>query len=121
MEAKDTVMKIAELLDIEEAVEDAVFSGQETDTKPVAIAKAQAESSFKAGREEGFILAKVTDPVLSSKAEHEELNRRAKVFLEDVRKAGMREVVEWIEKYKWLQEEILFSEEWQAQLKEWGL
>ena len=49
MEAKDTVMKIEELLDIEEAVEDAVFSGQETDTKPVAIAKAQAITSFRAG------------------------------------------------------------------------
>jgi len=37
----DELISDEEIADIEEAVEDAVFSGQATDTKPVAVAKAQ--------------------------------------------------------------------------------
>ena len=91
---------------------------------------AQAEISFKAGREEGFTLAKVTDPVLLSKTEHEELNRRARAFLDDVRLSGIKEVVEWIREqqyecknledaaYGWL---LIPPGEWQDQLKKWEL
>ncbi len=49
---KDTVMSYDKMMDIEEAVEDAVFLGQETDAKPLAIAKVQAEITWdKAIRE----------------------------------------------------------------------
>lgn len=78
MKAKDTVMDIAE----------DKYDGLGADS----LVEIQAEISFKAGREEGFILSKVTDPVLISQAGHEELNRRAKAFLDDVKKAGIREL-----------------------------
>ena len=89
------------------------------------------EISFRAGRDEGFILSKVTDPVLSGKAEREELNKRAKAFLDDVKKTGIREVVEWIQKnhsfigfchpdsfLSWIQIE---PKKWQSKLREWGI
>ncbi len=108
MEAKDTVMKDVTPVGL-------LQNQNELD----GLLREQAEISFKAGREEGFTLAKVTDPVLLSKTEHEELNRRAKAFLDDVRLSGIKEVVEWIE-WKGFKHTVL-DDVWQAQLKEWGI
>lgn len=46
MEAKDTVMSYDQMTDIEESIEDAVFSGRETPSKLYAVAEAQAEITF---------------------------------------------------------------------------
>ena len=86
--------------------------------------KEAKEIAFKAGREEGFTLAKVTDPVLLSKTEHEELNRRASAFLDDVRLSGIKEVVERSNEpcphtRGFLKRDCDTC--WQAQVKDWGL
>ncbi len=91
-----------------------------------AICKAQAEISFKVGREEGFTLAKVTDPVLLSKTEHEELNGRAKAFLDDVRLSGIKEVIDkgWVieqDDEVRLEKGDFIIKNGQAKMKEWGI
>ena len=128
MEAKDTVMGKDGIFGVIVASDKNItYSPQYyTDNKGElrAVAKAQAEISFKAGQEEGFILAKVTDPVLLSKAEHEELNRRAKAFLDDVKLSGIKEVVERSNEPcphtgGFLKRDCDTC--WQAQVKDWGL
>ena len=80
---------------------------------------AQAEISFKAGMDKGFIISKVTDPVLSSEYEHEELNRRAKAYLDSVKQEGIKEVVEWIHAHGFMMPDD--KGEWESQLKKWGI
>ena len=75
MEAKDTVIKLEGIQDLWIPCETCHRKPfWETGDSPIECMEciglkhreAQAEISFKAGREEGFILSKVTDPVLSS-------------------------------------------------------
>ena len=39
----------------------------------------------------------------------------------DARKAGRREVVEWIEQYSHASMRDIFGDDWRAKLKEWGI
>jgi len=98
---------------ITEAINRAYPSGTGTYQVNVAdraIAKAQAEISFKAGYE-------------AKESEFEV----ARIALSEVygngHKAGIREVVEWIEKNILMNFGIVSvrTDEWQAKLKEWGI
>lgn len=105
MEAKDTVMHLD---DIDEGrMPDSYGSLRKA-------LKKQAEISFKAGKQEGI--------------------RLTAVALDESKKAGIREVVEWIEDNAGLDAPKLIdklntgstfipigTEKWQAKLKEWGI
>ena len=110
---KDTVMTEGQ---IKQAVANAVANAGDEIGQSLAasVAKAQAEISFKAG----YDLAK------------EELAGIQILNFRDGKRAGRREVVEWInemadiENFKDAPKLIGFtilSEDWQAKLKEWGI
>lgn len=78
-------------------------------------AEAQAEISFKAGYEQGWNDNK---PYLPDA--NEPWDREQTVF-DDGKKAGIREVVEWIESQRVNKGINDRRQEWQAKLKEWGI
>ena len=93
----------------------------ETDSEYLRRAvEKQGEISFKAGYEEGRLYGKSES--LLSKASID-------LMVADSKKAGIKEVVEWIEThheqvimgsfslYQW----SIVVDEWQAKLKEWGI
>ena len=115
MEAKDMVMGDKERLNLfDEAGSKGIALSEQADI----LLKAQAEISFKAGR----------------KAEKEwaACNQYRDEQLEEARKAGIREVVKWIQQDGYLVDQratnlgdfpvfLCHSKRWQAKLKEWGL
>ena len=90
MEAKDTVMSDEQMFRVLE---------HEANSGLMALLKAQAEISYKAGYDEAA---------------------KSSLTLEIGRKAGMREVVEWVQKHYLipLPTDRAGREEWQAFLKE---
>lgn len=80
------------------------------------IAKAQAEISFKAGREDRNEYGERRYVAGIRRGED-----NARQAICDARQAGIKEVVEWLNNYfmgePWMTEDDV---EWQAQLKEWG-
>lgn len=108
MEAKDTAMSWDKIVKLTGFVSD-------VDSHPAKrmreLSKKQAEISFKIGKTEG--VAESLLPALKA--------------IEKSRKAGQREMVEWIEKHA-LREKailgdnrILLAADWEDQLKEWGI
>ena len=122
MEAKDTVIKPDEL-------------GQAIIKHPKlpmgqAIAIEQAEISFKAGEEEEYrkwVKAFMRAGILIAEAD------TVGVAVEETKRAGIREVVEWVDKcfelkqlpsmpdHTFYYELHVLCDVWQAKLKEWGI
>jgi len=95
------------------------------DEKILRALKAQAEVSFKAGVEQGIELV-IEDVISGGKGQR--LQKKLEKFIEDARKAGMREVVEWLVENtepfldaNGFQHLRIKNSKWQAQLKEWGI
>ena len=109
MEAKDTVMSKGKLLDkFGVALNENILN---RDERLGVVAKAQAEISFKVGKTAG--VAESLIPAVKA--------------IEDSRKAGIREAVEWMKKQRTtpLGKDYYGYYIWEAQLeaklKEWGL
>ena len=125
MEAKDTVKSVpahSESIWCPHCGEEFGIES-EVEYEREAQAEITAPIFFKLGLKEGFILSKVTDPVLLSKTEHKELNRRAKAFLDGVRMEGIKEVVECAERLllPFVYDGSPKRLEWQIQKKVWGV
>ena len=109
MKAKDTV----QLFRIRHLVwcEDGTLVDTNLSHVMKTVAEAQAEISFKVGCQEGWDMAKKeleTNP---------EILRIAREELEEAKKAGIKEVVEWMmENYPEVCDNHL-----EAKLKEWGI
>jgi len=92
---------------------------------PAAYHPIECCISFKAGEQLGItkgISLRVKDMSLLSETEMNELNTIAENYLEAVRQEGRREVAEWISCYEYNKYSIFVNHnEWQAQLKWWGL
>ena len=95
MKAKDTVMTYKQRAECSH--------NPTQELREVAMCEAQAEISFKIGKTAG--VAESLRPALKA--------------IDDSRKAGIREVVEWLREHNGRPDHIL--DEWQAQLKEWGI
>lgn len=120
MEAKDTVMSPEELGGIVLATmaEGGCIPHEIVahSTRDLLIARAQAEISFKAGEEQGIKTAlKAYESTCES-------------LIVEARKAGIREVVEYAEKYVYYVDKAGYvalrpdaSKNWQAKLKEWEI
>ena len=100
----------------DEQIEAIQVTNQGGNVDDLNIAKAQAEVSFKAGEEQGI---KTTLIAYESTCE---------TLIQQAKKAGIKEVVEWIQEYSHLhygsnQEELLFmpKNNWQFKLREWGI
>jgi len=105
MEAKDTVMKTAH---IEEIFDDLDLDCSESLLAIKGLLEAQAEISFKAGFDKAV-------EWLDQTKETAYVTGKGQGITEG-RKAGIREVVEWIENF-----DDGDTEKWNAKLKEWGL
>ena len=82
----------------------------------IGIAKAQAEISFKAGYDQGWSDNKPYLPDANEPWDREQ------IVFDDGKKAGIKEVVEWINEYTDFAAPHPFGRlDWQARLKEWGL
>lgn len=121
MEAKDTVMNDAQAVaSVDTLNEDNLFEYWIGD-RPLwkIIAEAQAEISFKAGKDQSL-------NELLAYAQSGELDKR----FAEIRQAGRKEVVDYLGLIKTIGLEddgyvshtfVALKEEWQAKLKEWGL
>ncbi len=139
MEAKtwqETVISDREIKSVLLKVADVYYDAEiQVTVSHTAVARAQAEISFKAGQREGFLLGKNADFSLLSDKERDACNKAAEEFLEAVKQEGRREVVEWIEEHSsfegrthwnednlpaiWETLRVFHDIEWQAKLKEW--
>ena len=128
MKAEDTVMKLDDL----KAIRDAVEAQDHTYTISIilaiceAIAEEQAEISYKAGQEQAR---------LEFNPDYLDFKKGVEAGRKLGRKAGIKEVVEWIERYSThhtrellLTHEkdkifllVIRNQEWQSKLKEWGI
>lgn len=126
MEAKDTVMKNKSMLDLEIPCETCGSkSAGDFPTREcmecIALRhrQAQAEISFKAGREEA------SKQLIPLHQKLEEIARKladVESAIQEARLEGRREVVEWVNNYRnFLGGISIQSGFWKAQLKAWGL
>ena len=84
-----------------------LIKGKSVDEEKEIIAKAQAEHSFKAGEQFGFIkgiISKVDDVTLLSKDELADLNVKAETYLQTVRQEGIKKIKEEIENHSTLEQ-----------------
>ncbi len=103
MEAKDTVMTPQQIKELKSKKWCSPARNYDYTVEELMVAEAQAEVSFKAGYEQ----AKKEDLITTND------------LVADSRKAGIKEVVEWIKNHNAQPDEIL--DDWQAQLKVWGI
>ena len=108
MKAEDTVMNPRQIQD--EFTSWAAFTEKYQENGAWQVAKAQAEISFKIGKTAG--VAESLIPSLKA--------------IEASRKAGIKEVVEWVKTHSFESEGnkwavSLWDKEWQAKVKEWGI
>ena len=83
---------------------------------PEAEKEHERDIAYKAGMKAGFILSMSVDAKLLQDAEVAELNERAKSFLEEIKRDGKKEVVEWIKS-----DNIELWEEWTDKLYGWKI
>ena len=116
MEGKDTVMLKEQISDAKKGHTAIIQAHPDVYDHDYAVAEAQAEISFKAGRES--ILAEVKSGDIS-----------VNDLILSALKAGRKEVVEWLEKhysgllnqYSGINQYLIPREEREARLKEWGI
>ena len=106
---RDTLMNDEQ---IKEVLRGTYGFGIELEKGHFAVARRQAEIAFKAGREQG--LKECPEP----------WDREQTIF-EDGKKAGIKEVVEWLAEYKFIEHPYDYykfrQDDLEAKLKEWGI